>query len=113
MHESQLARQVLDAVLARADAARARRVLAVRGWLADPEGLSPESLAFHFAAHARGTAAEGADLGLAITRIAARCQACGAAFETDDHVPVCTACGSTACAWLAAPGLGIEEIDVA
>ena len=113
MHEAQLARQVLDAVLAHAHAARATRVLAVRGRLADPEGLSADSLAFHFAAHARGTAAEGALLGIAISRVAARCAGCGRAFETDDHVPVCPACASTDCAWETTPGLAIEELDVA
>jgi len=98
MHEAQLARQVLDAVLARAREAQASRVLAVRGWLADPEGLGPDSLAFHFAAHARGPAA---------------CDTCQAVFASDDHVPVCPACGGLACRWLAAPGLAIEELDLA
>jgi len=113
MHEAQLARQVLDAVLARAREAQASRVLAVRGWLADPEGLGPDSLAFHFAAHARGTAAEGATLAFAIRRIPAACDTCQAVFASDDHVPVCPACGGLACRWLAAPGLAIEELDLA
>ena len=112
MHESQLARQVLDAVLARADAEKATRILVVRAWLADPEGLSPESLRFHFAAHARGTLAEGARLGISITRIAARCRACGEVFETEEHVPVCPTCDATACDWTRPPGLGIDDMDV-
>lgn len=113
MHESQLARHVLALVLARADAERAGRVLAVRAHLADPERLGAESLAFHFAAHARGTPAEGARLVVSITRIPARCEACDAVFETNEHVPVCPTCGSLDCAWTTEPGLRIDEMDVA
>src|ERR1035437_7449023 len=108
MHESQLARQVLEVVLARARAEGAQQVVAVRGWLADSEGISVESLAFHFEAHARGTLAEGAKLGIAIKRISASCLACKETFETDDHVAECPRCGSLNCAWSSAPGLGIE-----
>lgn len=109
MHETRLAREVLDAVLARAGN---HRVVAVRARLADPERLAPESLAFHFAAHARGTAAEGARLEVELTRIGARCNACYGSFETDEHVPVCPRCSSFDCQWLAPAGLHIDAMDV-
>ena len=62
MHESQLARRVLDVVLARAREAGAVRVRTVRGRLGELEALSAAALAFHFRALARGTVAEDAEL---------------------------------------------------
>ncbi len=112
MHEAQLARNILDAVLARAQEAHATRVLAVRGWLADAERLDPRSLAFHFAAHARGTIAEQARLGIELRRLRARCRTCQVAFDSDGHVPVCPRCDMPDCEWLGTPGLGIEELEV-
>ncbi len=50
MHESSLAKQILTAALERAAADNATRIRAVRGWVAESEALSGESLAFHFAA---------------------------------------------------------------
>jgi hydrogenase nickel incorporation protein HypA/HybF len=111
MHESSLAKNVLDAVLARARAERAERVLVARGWLADVEAIDPESLAFHFAAHARGTIAEGARLEIARTLVKARCLDCRAEFEPDHHVALCPSCGGEG--ELERPtGLGIEELEV-
>jgi hydrogenase nickel incorporation protein HypA/HybF len=110
MHESSLAKNVLDAVLARARDERAGRVLVARGWLADVEAIDPESLAFHFAAHARGTIADGARLEIERTIVRARCRACGARFEPDHHVAIC-GCGGQGD--LEGPvGVAIEEIDV-
>lgn len=112
MHEAQLARRLLDAVLERAKAARAARILTVSAWLSDPEGLSPESLVLHFASHARGTPADGARLDVTISRISALCRDCATVFETADHVPVCPGCGSLECTWETPPGLGIAEMEV-
>src|SRR5581483_3017481 len=89
MHESSLAKNVLDAVLARASADRATRVIAARGFLADVEAIDPESLAFHFAAHARGTIAEGARLEIARTLVKARCLSCRTEFEPGHLVALC------------------------
>ena len=44
MHESSLGKQVLEAVLERARAEQAERVLCVRGWVAETEHLNPDSL---------------------------------------------------------------------
>jgi hydrogenase nickel incorporation protein HypA/HybF len=115
MHESSLARQLLEVVLARAGAAEApkvQRVRAVRGWVAETETLSRESLAFHFAAHARGTAAEGSALELRLVHIEARCRACGQCYAPEHHLLLCPGCGSTEGELLGQPGLGIEALEV-
>ncbi len=109
MHESALARNLLAAVLARAGGAR---VLAVRGWVAETELLSRESLEMHFFAHARGTMAEDARLDLEVLRVEARCRACGVTFTPEHHVVLCPACGSPDAELLGETGLGLRALDV-
>jgi hydrogenase nickel incorporation protein HypA/HybF len=112
MHESSLARQILRAVVERAAREGARRVVAVRGWVAETESLSRDSLASHFAAHARGTPAEGARLELRVEHIEARCSGCGTSYAPDHHVLLCPRCGGTDAELLGTPGLGIDAIEV-
>ena len=112
MHESTLARQILAAVLERARAASARRVRAVRGWIAETEALSPQSLDFHFSAHARGTPAEGARLDLRLIHIEALCLHCGRKYAPEHHLLLCPACGSTDGDELGTAGLGIDSLEV-
>ncbi|HEX2568788.1 MAG TPA: hydrogenase maturation nickel metallochaperone HypA [Polyangia bacterium] len=129
MHESSLAKELLAVVLGRAGAVGAdgadggddtgrkgepkvQRVRAVRGWVAESEALSRESLAFHFAAHARGTMAEGAALELRLVHIEARCRACGRRYAPEHHLLLCPRCGSTDGELLGQPGLGLEALEV-
>ena len=112
MHEAALARQLLTAVLARAAHAGAARVRSARGWIAETETLSTESLAFHFAAHARGTPAEGARLELRLSRVEARCRACGDTYAPEHHVVLCPRCGSADGELLGPTGLGLDELEI-
>jgi hydrogenase nickel incorporation protein HypA/HybF len=112
VHESAVAKSILHAVLERACVEKARRVHSVRGWVAETETLRLDSLAFHFAAYARGTPAEGATLDLRLTHVKARCEQCGLEYLPDHHVLLCSGCGSTRAQLLSSTGLGIESIDV-
>lgn len=112
MHESSLARQLLTVVLERARAAGARRVLVVRGFVADCENLSASSLELHFRLHAENTVAAGASLELELTRVRASCRACTAHYEPEHHVTVCPECGSTDAELLGRTGLGIHSMDI-
>jgi hydrogenase nickel incorporation protein HypA/HybF len=109
MHESALARSLLAVVLERAAGARVR---VVHGWVAETEALSPESLAFHFAAHARGTRAEGARLEIELACVEARCAACEHTYVPERHVLLCPACGSTDAQLLGETGLGLRALEV-
>jgi hydrogenase nickel incorporation protein HypA/HybF len=109
VHESALARELLGAVLARAEGARVR---VVRGWVAETEALSRESLAFHFTAHARGTAAEGARLELDLLRVQARCARCALIYAPEHHVVLCPACGGAEAELLGDVGLGLRALEV-
>jgi len=112
MHEAALARQLLAAVLERAAAAGVARVRVARGWIAETETLSAESLAFHFARHAHGTAADGARLELRLLHVEARCRACAVVYRPEHHVLLCPECGSADGELLGRTGLGLDELEV-
>lgn len=113
MHETSLAKDLLRVSLERLRESGGSRVLAVRGFIAETERLDPAALAFHFAAHARGTPAAGAELRLELVHVKARCGACGAVYAPEHHVTLCPACSSTDAELLDRTGFGVEEIDVA
>jgi hydrogenase nickel incorporation protein HypA/HybF len=112
MHEAQLARSILREVLARARERGAERVLAVRGWIAETEALSRDSLVLSFTAMAQGTPAEGARLDLSVEHVAARCRACRAEYLPDHGMLVCPRCGGIEADVLGRTGLAIETMDV-
>lgn len=112
MHEATLARQVLETVLKRSSSAGASRIRAVRGWVAETESLSADSLSFHFTAHARGTSAEGARLQLELIHVEARCRTCGRTYAPEHHLLLCPVCGSTDGEQLGRTGLAITSIEV-
>jgi hydrogenase nickel incorporation protein HypA/HybF len=111
MHELQLARHVLDVVLAGAREAGAVRVRTVHGRLGDVEALSATALAFHFHALARGTVAEDAELALRLHHVEARCRSCARVY-LPDHVLLCPGCGSTDGNLLGEVGLVVESLEV-
>jgi hydrogenase nickel incorporation protein HypA/HybF len=112
VHESSLARQILSAVLARAAREQAVAVRSVRGWIAETEALSAESVAFHFGALAAGTVAAGARVELDVRRVDARCRACMTTYRPDHHLVLCPACGSTDGQLLGETGIGIDAIEI-
>jgi len=112
MHESSLGKQLLNAILAKAGEAGATRVLRATGWIAETESLDPDAIAFHFEAHARGTAADGAKLQLDLRWVEARCGACGDVYKPEHHLTLCPACGSTEAELLGDTGVAIESIEV-
>jgi hydrogenase nickel incorporation protein HypA/HybF len=109
MHETALAKRILDVVIARA---RGSRVTRVRGVVAEDEALSHPALAFHFEAHARGTPAEGAVLELELRHVTARCSSCGLVFLPEHHARLCPRCGSLETALEGETGVYVSSIDV-
>ena len=81
MHESSLGKQLVSATLERAHAAGAIRVTAVKASVAESERLDPGAIRFHFAAHARGTIADGASLELEVSWLEARCDECQRRYQ--------------------------------
>jgi len=62
MHEAGMVDRILEIVLARAAEAGASRITMIHLEAGPLSGVSDESLRFHWAEHAAGTAAEGANL---------------------------------------------------
>jgi len=112
MHESSLGKQLLEAILSRARDAGATRVVRARGWIAETESLDPAAIAFHFGAHAKGTAAEGAELDLDLRWVDARCKRCSRIYRPEHHLTLCPACGHTDGDLLGETGVAINSIDV-
>lgn len=109
MHESTLARRILELATERAGGAAVR---AVHGRVAETETLSREALELHFRAYARGTAAAAAELRIELVHVEARCRGCGATYRPEHHVLICPRCGSTDGEELGVTGLWIETIEV-
>jgi hydrogenase nickel incorporation protein HypA/HybF len=112
MHESVLARKMLDAVLQRAVFHGSSRVRVVRGWVAETVSLSPERLSSDFASQARGTQAEGARLLLELIHVEARCRACGRTYAPEHPRLRCPVCGSTNGEQLGQTGLAVTSLVV-
>lgn len=113
MHESSLAKQLVDVALAQAHAAGATRIRTVHGWIAESEALSPAVLQTHFAAYAAGTAAADARLCLRLVQVTACCVDCGAIYLPEHHdVLLCPACGSVDGRLSGPTGLALEALDV-
>jgi len=67
VHEAGIADRILDVVVAQAQQAGARRIIAINLEAGILAGVSEEALRFHWEQHAAGTAAEGAELNLTLT----------------------------------------------
>ncbi len=112
MHESALARGLLQAILSHAEHHGARRVIRAHGWVAETETLARDSLRFHFEALCRGTIAAGATLELRLIHVEARCLACGAVYRPEHHLLLCPGCGSADGELLGQTGLGLDTVEV-
>lgn len=93
MHEFLPAEAVLRQALDRAPAnARIKRLIIVLG---EASSHHPDEISVHFSNVARGTIAEGAELQFLHERLAARCDSCGAEYNTEEIVLTCANCGGT------------------
>ncbi len=91
MHETQLAREILNAALEEAHR-RSGRLQGVKIELSKTSHESSEALEFAFSAVTEGTEAAGAKL--EIERVPGRltCPHCGHEFEAEDVVALCPQC---------------------
>ncbi len=112
MHESTLAKRLLEAALEIARERGARRVLSVHGWIADSEPLNRGSIEAHFVANADGTLVQGARLELELDHVAARCTECGVTYLPTGHLTLCPRCGSPDAELTGRTGAGIKAIEV-
>jgi len=95
MHERAIAEGILAVVLEAAEAARARRVLAIDLTVGALTGYVDDSIRFYFDLLSRGTLAEGAILRIRREPGEGHCQTCKARFPVEPPlIPTCPFCGS-------------------
>jgi hydrogenase nickel incorporation protein HypA/HybF len=114
VHELPLIADILEKVLAHAEANGVSRVVSVRlkiGALCDAKEYW---LNRYFTLAARGTPAEGASLALAFEPAKVLCAGCGREFELarDPRGPIsCPSCGSGDCSLVAGTDYFIESME--
>jgi len=76
-----------------AEAPRRARVRRITIAVGEASGHDLRHIVEHFGEASRGTMAEGAELQFIWEKLAARCAACGATFESSDLALKCARCG--------------------
>ena len=109
MHELEVTRAVVAAVVDKAGDARVRTV---RLRIGRDAGVVPDAVRFCFDAVAEGTPVAGARLVIDESRGVAECQACGADFDVDDLLFGCD-CGSLDVHVAGADELVVTGVEVA
>jgi len=113
MHELSVTEGILSTVLAAADKAAARRVLAIDLVVGDLTGMVPDSIQFYFDLLSQGTIAAGAQLRFRQEPAIASCAACGNRFEVSPPLlPLCPACGSPRLEVTGGRRLQVESIEI-
>ena len=108
MHELAIPQDIVDAVCARADGRRVRRVTVRIGKLT---AVVPDAMRFCFDLAVEGTVADGARLEIEERAGEARCHECGAEVELADPILLCP-CGSANLAVTAGRELQIVSMEV-
>lgn len=110
MHELAIAEGIVEAITERVAGSRVTRVVLELGALACVE---PGAIRFCFAACARGTVADGAELEIVEIPGRGRCRTCGAsAVPVDPRIPLCE-CGSADLELLDGGQLRVRGVEVA
>lgn len=108
MHELALACSIVETAEEAAEGRRVARVTLVIGRLS---GVMTEAIRFCFGEVSRGTTLDAATLDIVEPEGRARCNTCGAEFETPDLLTTCR-CGSLELTRLAGQELTIKSIEV-
>ena len=108
MHELGITRNIVAIVDEAAKGRRVRRVILEVGQLS---GLVVDAVRFCFDVVAAGTAADGAMLEICIISGRARCDACGAEFDTPSLLTTC-GCGSRRITRLQGEEINVRSIVI-
>lgn len=94
MHSLAMAQDILEAVLSEATKCNAKHIRAIGVKIGSEHADESDSIQFCLEAATKGTIAEGANVGLEVTDIKAKCPECGHVFTVTDHFPICPRCGN-------------------
>ena len=112
MHELSITNDVVQLVLEQAADAGATVVKRVDVVVGRMTGVVADCMEFYFEELTKGTAAEGAVINIKVVPTKAVCADCGASFELDDYVWVCTSCGSNKLQIIEGNELLVDTIEV-
>jgi hydrogenase nickel incorporation protein HypA/HybF len=110
MHETMVAKNLLDAIAAEAAKERAKPTI-VRISCGTFSTVNDEILNFAFEAIAKGTICEQVKLEIEHKNIQGKCSSCGKQFDFDLTKSACTHCGCQKFDLLPDPPLLLEEIE--
>ena len=110
MHETMVAKGLLDAIEAEAKKQNARPIAAKMS-CGTFNVVNNEVLTFAFEAIARGTVCEGLKLSIEHKPLQARCKKCNRQFDFDFTSPTCPACTSQDYELLPDPPLLLQEVE--
>lgn len=111
MHETMVAKGLLDSIIAESTKKNAKPVKAKMS-CGTFNSVNDEVLLFAFEAIAKGTVCEGMELQIEHKNIQGRCKSCGKEFDFNIVKPACSHCGSDKFDLLPDPGLILEEIEL-
>jgi hydrogenase nickel incorporation protein HypA/HybF len=110
MHETMVAKNLLDSISAEAVKQGARPITALIS-CGTFNAVNDEVLNFAFDAIAKGTLCEGIKLRIEHKSIQGKCSSCGKQFDFDLTRPACAHCGCDKFDLLPDPSLLLEEIE--
>jgi hydrogenase nickel incorporation protein HypA/HybF len=110
MHETMVAKGLLDAIEAEAKKQNARPISAKMS-CGSFNAVNDEVLTFAFEAIAHGTICEGLKLKIEHKGIRAKCRKCNCQFDIDFTLPRCSACKSEDYELLPDPPLLLQEVE--
>jgi hydrogenase nickel incorporation protein HypA/HybF len=110
MHETMVAKYLLDAIEAEAAKQKARPIAALIS-CGTFNAVNDEVLTFAFEAVAKGTICQGTKLRIEHKSIQGKCSGCGRVFDFDLTKSACTHCGCSRFDLLPDPPLLLEEIE--
>lgn len=112
MHETAIARSIIDIAVAAAEKEGARRITKVNVVAGELRAIVPSQFYFCFGLMAENTIASGAVLGLEITPIKGRCRDCDETFIVEDYRFVCPKCQGTDVETVGGTELRLRDIEV-
>ncbi|MFP3898770.1 MAG: hydrogenase maturation nickel metallochaperone HypA [Dehalococcoidia bacterium] len=93
MHELGITESILNIALAKANEAKAGKILHINLVIGELSGFVPDCIQFYFDFLGRDTAAEGAGLHFELVPTELRCRDCNAVFHGEDIAWSCPTCG--------------------
>lgn len=112
MHEVAIITHALDAAVAAANEAGARRIAIVRLRIGRLVGVVPEALEFAFEVVRKGTLAEDAALEWTEVPVECRCRSCGRVFSPEGVVYACPDCGELSSEILSGRELELTQVEI-